>query len=529
MALRSCHLHRVLVLAGALLAASAVLAPGAPAAAARTLPGPPALLALQDAELSDGQPAPYEDFGCAVALDGDTALVGADYKTIGAQAYAGAVFVYVRSGTGWSLQAALMDPGALAGDGFGGAVALDGDTALVGVDNRTVDGQGHAGAAYVYVRSGGIWSLQAELTAAAPAANDWFGSSIALDGDTALVGAGGRTVGGQHYAGAAFVFARSGTGWSLQAELTAADGAAGDEFGHAVALSGDTALVGAENRSVGGAPGAGAAYVFGRSGASWTWQAEITAPDAAARAGFGSSLDLSGDTALIGAGGAPAGGRLNAGAAYVYARSGTTWSQQAELTDPDGSAGDWFGSSVALSGDRALIGAWGATVGGKSEAGAAYVFGRGGTGWMQLARVTASDAAYGDNLGTSLDLAGDRALVGAPGKRVGGQPLAGAAYVFSLVPAPSVSLTAFPTATKRGRPVTLSGVVTHAVAESPLVAIRRKVGGRLVLLKQLRLSSSGSFAWAMPVPKAGKQVLVATYSAGGVSFQSAPVTVIARK
>ena len=367
MALRSCHLHRVLLLAGALLAASAVLAPGAPAAAARTLPGPPALLALQDAELGDGQPAPYEDFGCAVALDGDTALVGADYKTIGAQAYAGAVFVYVRSGTGWSLQAALMDPGALAGDGFGGAVALDGDTALVGADNRTVDGQRHAGAAYLYVRSGGIWSLQAELTAAVPAANDWFGSSVALDGDTALVGAGGRTVGGQYYAGAAYVFNRSGAVWSQQAELTAGDGAAGDEFGHAVALSGETALVGAENRSVGGAPAAGAAYVFARSGAGWSQQAELTAPDAASRAGFGSSLDLSGDTALIGAGGAPAGGRVNSGAAYVYARSGTTWSQQAELTDPDGAAGDWFGSSLALSGDRALIGAWGATVGGQER------------------------------------------------------------------------------------------------------------------------------------------------------------------
>jgi hypothetical protein len=92
-----------------------------------------------------------------------------------------------------------------------------------------------------------------------------------------------------------------------------------------------------------------------------------------------------------------------------------------------------------------------------------------------------------------------------------------------------VSFTAFPTATKRGRPVTLSGVVTNAVADSPLVAIRRRVGERLVLLKQLRLSSSGSFAWAMPVPKAGKQVLIATYSAAGVNFQSAPVTVVARK
>ena len=121
---------------------------------------------------------------------------------------------------------------------------------------------------------------------------------------------------------------------------------------------------------------------------------------------------------------------------------------------------------MALSGDRALIGAPGATVGGQSEAGAAYVFGRGGTGWMQLARATASDAAYGDNLGTSLDLAGDTALVGAPGKRVGGQPLPAPPMCSSPVPAPSVSLTAFPTATKRGRPVTLSGVVRNAVADS---------------------------------------------------------------
>jgi hypothetical protein len=519
----------VFVLAGALLLTAAVLAPCAAPAAARMLPGPAALLARQDAELSDGQPAAYEDFGGAVALDGDTALVGAGYKPVGGQAYAGAAYVYVRSGRGWSLQAALMDPGAAAGDGFGGAVALDGDTALIGADNRSVDGREHAGAAYVYVRSGGAWSLQAELTASAAAANDWFGSSVALDGDTALIGAGGRTVGGQYYAGAAFVFARAGAVWSQQAELTAGFGAAGDEFGHAVALSGDTALVGAGNRTVGGAAGAGAAYVFGRAGAVWSQLAELTAPDAASRAGFGSALDLSGDTALIGAGGAPAGGRVESGAAYIYTRSGMTWSQQAQLTDPGGTAGDWFGCALALSGDRALIGAWGATVEGKSQAGAAYVFGRGGTGWTQLARVTASDAAYGDNLGTSLDLAGDRLLVGAPGKKVGGQPLAGAAYVFGLVPAPSVSLAASPTATKGGRPVTLSGVVSNAVAASRLVAIQSKVGSKLVLLKQLRLSSNGSFAWAMPVRKAGRQVLVATYAAGGASFQSAAVTVVVRK
>ena len=187
--------------------------------------------------------------------------------------------------------------------------------------------------------------------------------ALSGDGSTALVGAPHKN----SLSGAAYVFLRSGTSWSQQAELTASDGAPGDQFS-AVALSGDgsTALVGAPFKN----SSTGAAYVFVRSGTTWSQQAELTASDAAAGDLFGYSVGLTGDgsTALAGARGKNSG----TGAAYVFLRSGTTWSQQQELTASDAAAGDFFGFSVALSGDgsTALVGAQFKN----SGAGAAYVF-----------------------------------------------------------------------------------------------------------------------------------------------------------
>jgi hypothetical protein len=296
-----------------------------------------------------------------------------------------------------------------------------------------------------------------------------------------------------------------------------------------VALSGDTALVGAENRAAAGVSYAGAAYVFTRSGGAWTQQAELTAADATSRAGFGSALALDGDTALVGAGGATVGGRLNAGAAYVFTRSDGAWSQQAELTDPGAAAGDWFGAALALDGDAALVGAWGTTVAGRSEAGAAYVYRRAEGAWSPRAAVTVSDAAYGDNLGSSVALSGSTTLAGACFKTVAGQAQVGAAYVHILVPAPSVSLAASPHTTRVGRPVSLTGEVTNVVGGRRTVRIVRKQGGRLVRLASLRVAATGEFAWSMPVARAGTWVLAATYEVGGANFQSPAVRVVVHK
>ena len=317
-----------------------------------------------------------------------------------------------------------------ADDRFGESVALLGDTALVGARGYDVGLNPDQGSVYVFTRSGSTWSLQQQLTASDGAEGDWFGSSVALSGDTALIGAPLDDVSGNSDQGSAYVFTRSGTTWSQQAHLTAADGAAGDYFGASVALSGDTALVGADNDNVSGNAYQGSAYIFTRSGAAWSQQAHLTASDGAAEDFFSLSVALSGDTALVGAPDDNVSGNNQQGSAYVFVRSGSSWSQQAHLTGSDGAEEDWFGMSVALSGDTALVGASGKTVGAHYGQGSVYVFTRSGATWTQQGQLTASDGAAEDIFGYSVALSGDTALVGAPQHDVGGNADQGAVYFF---------------------------------------------------------------------------------------------------
>src|SRR5579875_2483355 len=283
---------------------------------------------------------------------------------------------------------------------------------------------------------------QQKLTAGDAAANANFGWSVAVsgDGNTALVGAYRANPSGLVAAGATYVFVRSGTTWSQQQKLTASDAAANDNFGTSVALSadGNTALVGALNANT----SRGAAYVFVRSGTTWSQQQKLTASDAAANDNFGTSVALSadGNTALVGA--------LNAntsrGAAYVFVRSGSVWSQQQKLTASDAAANDNFGTSVAVSadGNTALIGAYNADLPGptnpiRQTAGAAYVFVRSGSVWSQQQKPIAGDFAANDNFGMSvaLNTDGHTALVGAPNADLSSSFDAGAAYAFAGCPA----------------------------------------------------------------------------------------------
>jgi len=370
---------------------------------------------------SDG--AMNDGFGTSVAISGNTALVGAENANSGL----GAAYVFVRSGTSWSQQAKLTVSGII---GFGGSVALSADTALVGAAGDTVGSHTSQGSAYVFVRSGTVWSQQKKLTASDGAAYDFFGSSVAISGGTALVGAAGDTMGKNFGQGSAYVFVRSGTAWSQQTKLTASDGAAYNWFGASVALSGDTALVGAYGVNVGAKSQQGSAYVFVRSGMAWSQQKKLIASDGVAGDQFGGSVALSGDTALVGAMGDDVGTNINQGSAYVFVRSGTAWSQQAHLIASDGAAYDYFGFSVALSGDTALVGAYQDTVGTNSAQGSAYVFVRSGTAWSQQAKLIASDGAAHDWFGVSVALSGDTALVGAYQDTVGTNTYQGSAYLY---------------------------------------------------------------------------------------------------
>ncbi len=411
-----------------LLLAAAALFVSTPAALAGPLTAPPLLtatdplllLALQQEELTAGEASADDHFGFAVAIDGDTALIGAR----GANAGQGAAYVFARSGTTWSEQAMLTASDGEAGDLAGCSVALRGDVALVGAQ---YGGDKDQGAAYVFIRSGASWSEQAKLAAADAMPGFVFGMSVALEEGQALVGAPGAE-GDDNSPGAAYVFTRTGTDWSQEAKLTGAGSSSRDRFGTAVAIDGDTALVGAITHDPGGIRDQGAAYVFARSDATWSRQTKLTATDGAAGDEFGSSVALDGSMALVGAWNARIGANEGQGAAYVFALSGATWSQGAKLTAAGGAAGDHLGQAAALDGGAALVGT-SLRDGGR---GGAFVFTHDGTGWSQLAALAMQDGAAWDQFGRSVALDGRTALVGALGHDAGVQADQGAAYVFGL-------------------------------------------------------------------------------------------------
>ncbi|MCX6873871.1 MAG: HYR domain-containing protein [Verrucomicrobia bacterium] len=405
------------------------------------------LITTQEAKLTAGDGATNDNFGYSVSLsgDGNTALVGVLQPAAPAGEAPGSAYVFMHSGSTWSLQAKLTAADGALRDRFGVQVSLsgDGNTALVGAYYDDTSAGTDAGSTYVFVRSGSAWSQQAKLTAGDGAANDYFGVSVSMsgNGNTALVGAYGDDTAAGADAGSAYVFVRSGSSWSQQAKITAGDGAASDSFGSSVSVTGDgnTALVGASRDDTTAGTDAGSVYAFVRTGSTWSQQAKLTAGDGAIRAYFGSAVSVSGDgnTALVGTYGDDTAAGADAGSAYVFALSGGSWNQQAKLTADDGGAGDYFGYSVSLSGDgnTALVGAVYDDTTAGANAGSAYGFVRSGSSWSQHAKLTADDGAAMDQFGVAVSLSADAntALVGANGDTTAGGSAAGSAYVFRLV------------------------------------------------------------------------------------------------
>jgi hypothetical protein len=376
-------------------------------------------------------------------------------------------------------------------------VAVSGDTLVVGVpqeDSAAIGVNGDqannsassSGAVYVFVRNGDTWSQQAYLKASNTETNDLFGASVAISGDTVVIGAnsedsaatgvnGNQADNSADSAGAVYVFVRNGTTWSQQAYLKASNTGAFDSFGTSVGVSGDTVVVGAyqEDSAATGVNGndannslgsSGAAYVFVRNGTAWSQQAYLKASNPGILDQFGIRVAVSGDTVVVGAnreesaatgvnGDQNDNSASNAGAAYVFVRSGTVWSQQAYLKASNANADDSFGSSVAVSGDTVVVSAYledsaGTGVDGNGadnsadEAGAAYVFVRNGIAWSQQAYLKASNTTKRAYFGAQVGVSGDTVVVSAPGESsaatgVNGNdaddsaPGAGAGYVFA--------------------------------------------------------------------------------------------------
>ncbi|WP_438009644.1 FG-GAP repeat protein [Sorangium sp. So ce321] len=361
-----------------------------------------ALLAAQRSQLLASDRDSADLFGFSSDIDGDTAVIGA----LGKDGHTGAAYVFVRSGGTWTEQAKLSASDGAPGDYFGRSVSISGDTVLVGGESNAANGT-DAGAAYVFVRSGTTWTQQAKLIGSDVGVSDFSGVAVALDGDTALIGTSGDDDAFTD-AGAVYVFTRSGTTWTEQDKLVADDPTAPGYFGSSIALSGNRALIGAPFT------GTGKVYSFVRVGSTWTQEDVLAADDGQPDDYFGKSLALAGDRALIGA---PNDDDIafNSGAAYVFARDGSTWTQEAKLTSERTSSLSDFGAKVALtgSGNRAFVGASSDNDLG-SDAGAVHSFLRAGTSWAEEElKLVAADGGPVDLFGSSLTVSGSTLFVGA--------------------------------------------------------------------------------------------------------------------
>jgi uncharacterized protein (TIGR03437 family) len=377
----------------------------------------------QVSEFVAPNPTAGAQFGISLALSGDTAVIGASRGLFQPGADQRSAYVFVDLGE-WAMVRHLGPELGSANDGFGYAVALDGDTVLVGA-YRSDAAATDQGAAYAFVLHDSRHIEQQKLLANDGAESDYFGEAVALDGDTLVVGAQQDDIGANVNQGSVYVFTRNGTVWTFQQKLTANDGAANDFFGKAVAVNGDTLAVGAHADDIGANLNQGSAYIFTRNGTVWTFQQKLMAAgiDGLPGDNFGSSVALSGQTVAIGARGV----NVDRGAAYVFTRNGTVWAQQAKLIGNELGNPAYFGAAVALNGDTLVVGAPfdGAT------RGSTYVFTRSGASWMQQPKLTASDAEMGDYFGHAVAVNGDTLAVGAYNDTIGTKVGQGSAYVFT--------------------------------------------------------------------------------------------------
>jgi hypothetical protein len=374
----------------------------------------------QGVELIAGDGAANSQFGTSVDVDGDTAIVGAVGTLSGNPV--GSAYVYTRINNSWNLQAKLTPSDGSPPKSFGNSVSLSGNTALIGAGGSSSEN----GAAYVFVRTGTTWTQQAKLTASDGAVNDLFGSVVALDADTAVIGARLDDVGANTDQGSAYVFVRSGTSWTQQAKLTANDGIADDNFAVGLDVLGNIAIIGANDDDNNSLTDNGGAYVYTRSGTTWTQSQKLVASDRATNDKFGRSVVMDGINALIGATGADSG--------YFFTRSGGVWSEQSILKPASGFG--QVGISVALEGNMALLSDNFNVVNGQSNAGAIYVFTRTGATWTEVDRLTVNDFATQDQLSFGLAISGNTAIGGAPFKDLNGNSNQGVAYIFDLATRP---------------------------------------------------------------------------------------------
>lgn len=398
----------------------------------------------ETAELLASDAAPGELVAWSVAADGDTIVMG-DWMV------PGAAYVYVRSGASWSFQAKLVPIGATHDHGFGRAIAISGDTVVVGAVGEDLYG----GAFYVYERNGVTWDAGQRFTITVPGTG-YVGASVAIDGDRLAVGA---PYDGGTWRGAVWLFARSGPTWIVEQRLVPS-GAGDERMGSSVALHGDRIVAGAPTGAA-LSTRAGCVYVFDLGGGGWSEVARLESPDPVDNQSFGESVAFDADRIAIGA---PASNAPPIGAAYVFTRVTGTWQREARIEAVTGDFDDRFGSAVALRGGHLVVGAHIAHGG----TGGAYVFEREAGLWNERYELVPNGLDGGSRFGFSIAISGRDLVVGAPY----GSP-AGSAFVFDLAPeVTSTYCTSAPNST--GLPCLIGASGSVSVAANDLVLVARQ-------------------------------------------------------
>jgi len=377
---------------------------------------------VQQAKIFPDMVETENDFmGSAVAIDGNRALVAAP-KLSGM----GVVYVYDYVGGVWQESAVLAPNGPRTADGFGTSVSLKGDLVLIGAP-KDADNGTNAGAAYIFELIAGSWVQQQKLTPDDGDVEHNFGWSVSLNTGFALIGTKYYFTVNEPGAAYLFNFNVSNDIWLQYGKITALDGLVGNEFGSAVSLTADNAFIGASNDSENGTR-SGAVYVYEKVGVSWVFKNKLIASDGSSFDFFGIQISADGDRVLISARNDDSGDFSNSGSAYIFDYDGFNWTQTAKLTASDASSDNFFGSSVSLMGDRALIGAFNAPSMNNSSPGAVYLFQYSGS-WIETGRFNASDNSALDEFGIAVALGADKFIVGDSRDDDNGNN-AGSAYVF---------------------------------------------------------------------------------------------------
>ena len=373
---------------------------------------------------SDGERDDH--FGSAIAISGDYAIVGA----YGDDDNPGAAYIFKREGTSWTEQAKLTMPWPRqSGDYFGFSVSMSGDYAIVGAYRADE----YFGNAYIFKRNGTSWVLQTDLRPSESSKNDHFGQSVSISGHYAIVGspdddADTHTSYRSNY-GSVYIYEWDGISWTKQTKLFSSGCAEDTHFGDLVSISRDYAIAAMDISGSRSTP----LYILKRNGTSWTEQSMLTSPNVQMSDAFGRSISINSDYAVVGAHKDDNDNQNDAGSVYIFMREGANWTEQTRLTALDSESFDNFGRSLSMNGDSIIVGAPGDDdhyMG--RDSGSAYVFELDGTEWKQRAKLTALDAAYDDFLGTSVAIDGDYAIVGAPGDDDNGRE-SGSVYVFKRI------------------------------------------------------------------------------------------------